>query len=551
MAYQHLNRLRAHLEADLTPTERLVAWLIATELRLDQDPLKDSAFSVSQRRLIEETGASKPTLSRAINRLIELEVITATKSGVSTWAKTYRLEITCPDNCENLNTHNSPTELEFIAGMRHAETQNGELGKFKQHFNSTRANFDNPYKEIYKEKKKTVLETENFSGEMELGFIAEALDLIEKPSSDHETLKGSLSLYPEEVAKAALEAVAKAQLDSPNRVKAYLAQIATKTPKRLLGYVEGAKAVAYAAEKRLKAQEAPEMVSADKYTPKGLLDLQGIAPAITASRVFKYAQEALEREVPNFYPETSKPWLAYLAHEGKLTARRVLVAFEFEEVLKEIVAKYLSPFYRTRTPFRVIFEDRLKVEANDGEGWLENWSSVLSETEQFFYDLRAEKLEELKQNWIAEKGEIRPYEFFSSGAYVAFDLENPKPIKQAEAENRFLEQMNKIFGGWVELCDKQEPLGQPFSIWLAENFTAEDDFKEFLDNYPTRPDSVLNYQPAFAAWLKLRTKGFEHQDILEKAKVYWESVSENLKFAKAPEKWLEQYAANYAEPVSA
>jgi hypothetical protein len=545
MAYQHLNRLRAHLQENLTPTERLTAWVIATELRLDKDPLKDGAFSVSQRRLEIETGASKPTLSRAIARLISLGIFSASKSGVSTWAKTYRLEIACPDDCQNLKNHNTETELAFIAAMRHAESENAELVKFEHQFISTRGNFDNPYKELSKEKKKTDLAPEVSLSDLYLGFIAQALETVEKPSSDHETLKGAIGLRPDEVAQAALEIL---ERNKPGSPRTYLAKIARQTPKRLLDYVEQARAVAYAVEKRQKAQGDPEKVSANKAKPEPLLNLQGIAPAITLYRVQRYSTEAVERECPDFRPGITLPWLYEEAIQGKLKARTAYEAAKFEAWLYGVCGSSLKSAALKDLPFRLIWRNRWEMISNY-QGFLENFEPILTKLEAAQHKAHNEGRAELLAKWKAEGKQ--PFEFYRSRELAEFSEKCPDPITWEEAEKRFLEMANQVLIAEVASAEIYGATGQPFSIWLAENFTAEDDFEEFLENYPTRPSDPSNEKLALKAYLDLRANGVEHETLLAKAGAYWESVATDLRFAKKAENWLAEQLQPQLETASA
>lgn len=534
MAYQHLNRLRAHAAETLTPAERLLAWHFAYSTRT-----RENTYSESNRRLEKTLDLDRRTLQRCLARLVDLGLFERI-DRTGTHAPIYRLLVACPQGCDQLENHN--TKKELLAKNYLVATNTPPLSDKNVA----------PYIEIYKEKKKTGLEPETFLGEMELGFIGKALEAITKPSSDHETLKASLALYPDEVAKAALEILEKAQ---PGSRQAYLAQIAAKTPKRLLSYVEGAKAVAYAVEKRQAAQGNPETIASGIGEQKGTIRAdrnQGIKPTITRARVSEYAQEILEREFPDFCPGISMPWLFAEAANGTLTARTAYEAAKFEEILNHLAKEELTPQARTNLPFRLIFRNGFEVIA-DYSGWLANIQAQLRTDEEVAaYKAREKANLDLAARWEAEKGApIRWLDFFQSPEFAEFDQKHPEPISQALAEARFLEMLNALLRMELKVAETYDDLGQPFDLWLLENYSAEDDFKEFLSNYPTSGERVLNYEKAFTAWKNLRLKGFDHETILAKAGVYWESVSENLKFAKAPENWLADYATLYSEALSA
>ena len=67
MTYHHLNRLEAHGNANqLTPSERLVAWKIASEIRL-----KEGFYSTAQRTLEEDLNIHRRTIRTILARLVD------------------------------------------------------------------------------------------------------------------------------------------------------------------------------------------------------------------------------------------------------------------------------------------------------------------------------------------------------------------------------------------------------------------------------------------------------------------------------------------------
>lgn len=122
MAYQHTNRMLNHWQPkvrqegtsltfgsksrlkSLTPGALAVAQFVATHLNQETN-----CYSISIKKMTSQLGLTKHTIGKALDQLVEWEVFERERARLDK-AYTYRLRISCPEDCERLE-HYTPSEL--------------------------------------------------------------------------------------------------------------------------------------------------------------------------------------------------------------------------------------------------------------------------------------------------------------------------------------------------------------------------------------------------------------------------------------------------------
>jgi hypothetical protein len=509
MTYHHLNRLISHSKAKLTTAERLVAWHFAFQTRA-----KTRTYSESIRRLEASLDLNEKTIRNAAAELVRLGLFERI-DRTGTYAPIYRLIVSCPLNCEDLQDHNTKQELDTLEtlGVPNTPTLN--------------SNQTPPY--IKKRDEEEL-------GAFELGIIGEVLANLKTLNEDQLTLKGFLELKPLEVAKAALEITK--HLDTPKRIRAYLATTVTKTPNSLLTYAEHNKAKLEGAT-RLKKAKAEQTPAAN---------LQGLTPEGNWARVSSYASSIIEGYKPSYLV---KDYLMMTAEKGKLTIREVFLA-KGSEFLIEATA-----FPRMKPEVAKADDGSIWVELDeDGKitvnGWLENWLqgdlTFLYTLEEFRESVaREEALAKLKKIWIEQhpNEDFNPNAFFMDSTTRVMMAGLGKPVAESVKAKRFLEYMTKVLRSFEANAKLgSDTPAETFSAYLNSNFTLEDDFNEWLDFYPERETGshAKNAKKAYPAYLEARRK-IPAQELQNLAAVYWNKLDKK-EFAKNPETFLTELVAD-------
>jgi hypothetical protein len=504
-----LNRFKAHAEAKLTTTARLLAWHFASETRD-----RPNTYSESTRRLGTSLDLNEKTIRKAAAELVDKGLFERV-DRTGTYAPTYRLLVACPLNCEHLLEHNTKRELATLETLPLPNTP-ALSGKKAP-----------PYIEKREEEE---------LGALELGFILEALEKLPSLDTDQLTLKGFLELNPVAIAKAALEITS--HLDSPKRIKAYLSKTISNTPNNLLTYAEHHKATQEGSRRLQKAK-------ADK-TPASMAE--GLTPETNWVRVSSYSSSIVEGYEPSFL---TKNFLLKTAEKGKLTIREVFLAKALEEVIHKKAFPLMKPEVAKPEEGAIYFDldHNGKIET---KGHLENWLQGDLDflyTAQEMKDLaqREQALSKWKQIWLEQhpNEDFNPNAFFMDSTTRTMLAGLPKPISESVKAERFLAALTKTAREFLANAKLGGDLpADTFSDYLNKNFTLENDFNEWLLFFPERETGshYKNRKKAFPAYLEARRK-FSAQDLRSLAGSYSNGLSKK-EFAKHPDTFLNDLVAD-------
>jgi len=520
MTYHHLNRLEAHSNANqLTPSERLVAWKIASEIRL-----KEGFYSTAQRTLEEDLNIHRRNIRRILSRLVdELELFTAQK-GLGIQATKYRLNVVCPLNCEDLEVHNTPSEIRFL---------NAELDKALNSdtpiaFSSGRLN-DLKSVQIAPniEKREEEDSFTNFEEMKLLGLIKKTLEELDTLSVDHLTLKGFTDVRPKQVLAAIRELFETKNLDTWKRQAPYLKRTIQNSPGNLIA----------------KAEEA-NLVEAFLNSPE--MPLESLYTAETGYRA-GHTLERLETFIAT-YSKNSKTdlrsfktiagnYLNQKAKAGTLTEEVLSVAETLFHQLKKAFSFAGLENSFEQLKFSQDFEGRLRIEF-DSPRTLGDLEGLLTEEERQRLKDRNLAITEAKTKFMLEnkvEGEHLPNKFWVSDLYKAIEQQFPHPLSQKDKEQRLesaLDTLEEAANSFMDLSEA-ESAGKAYREFLQENYSWEIDLKEFLDTYPET--NSLN-TPETTKHFLAATKVLSLEEILEKAQRYKNTLGDT--YPKAPQNWL-------------
>ena len=520
MTYHHLNRFIAHTEVKLTPRERLVAWHLAYQTRS-----KTSTFSRAGRSLETDLVMDRRTIQKNLAYLIELGLFTREK-GEARRADIYRLNISCPLGCEDLETHNTPRELKLISAALDEALESNTPEQSAKMSPQTSKGVANRKEEREEEDSSSVQKV--IEGSAELGFILEALATLKTLNADHLTLKGFIELNPSAIAKAALEITSKAGLDTPKRIRTYLSQTALNTPQNLLAYAEATKASLEGNRRLTNApQPAPE-------------DLEGLAPEATWERIKLFAAEAL----PSYAPTTlARNYLEKKAQKGELTDLEINLA----SMLEEAIIKSAFPFMKeavAKAEDGSIYLDLNSEGELEVYGWLQGWLQnvewLYTPEEKGLYNELNYALAVERKAWEEKNPDkdFSPSSFFMSPSVRQVMKLHPEPLTENEKAERFLDHFSNAFRSFGKKYLENNKADKDFNSWLNENFTLEDDFKKWLNFFPEREKGshTKHAKKAYPAYISAR-RSFCAGDLIHLAQRYWNTLT-NLDFAKYPENFL-------------
>jgi len=509
MTFHHLNRLISHSNAKLTTAERLVAWHFAYQTRA-----KTQTYSESIRRLETSLDLNEKTIRNAAAKLVQLGLFDRV-DRTGTYAPIYRFLVPCPLGCEDLEDHNTKQELEVIKtlGVPNTPTLN--------------SNQTPPYIEKREEEE---------LGALELGFILEALTKLPSMNEDQLTLKGFLELNPRAIAEAALEITK--HLDTPKRIKGYLATTVRQTPKHLLTYAEDQQAT-LEGSRRLKKAKAER-------TPASMT--KGLIPEMSWERIRSYASSIVEGYEPSYLVRN---YLEKTAEKGKLTIREVFLANGLEQVIISKAFPLMKPEVAKPEDGSIYFDldQNGKIEAR---GFLENWlqgdlSFLLNPQELKDQWAREELLGRLKKIWLEQhpNEDFNPNAFFMDSTTRVMLAGVPKGISESVKAERFLAALTKTAREFEATATLGGDLpADTFSDYLNNNYTLENDFNEWLSFFPEREPGghTKNAKKAFPAYLEARRK-FSANDLRSFAGTYWNKLDKK-EFAKNPETFLTELVAD-------
>jgi len=591
MSYQHLNRLIAHSqELDLTPSDRLLSWYLAYQART-----KTNTFSNASSTLSKKLGLNRRTIKRSLAYLVDIDLFERIKpeEGNSRQADTYRLKLPCPLNCENLEIHNTASELvaieeslklalaETSPEMRHAPL-NGQFFHL--------SDIQTPHI-VNKEEEEDVLASANWKSKV-LGLINITLKDLKTKSEDHFTLQGFSATRPEAILRAALELVESKKLDNWRRQEPYLRTTIQRSPKNLLGYAEDLDLI----EASLNTPESP--LDALLMKRKALLGELSTARPDDIEKALALEEEivAIERQlrainenpssglnpVQVSYEVGSTPdrvlafWLTTLASylgEGGETDEGWVMEYDLMESLKKKF--YLAEHFLDASAARgtltegVVYgtyealellqvayqfaelEDNFKffmdshgdlaIQFSYNSKTLGTLEALLTEEEKVVLELREEALAQAKLQFREEnniQGEHTPAKFFQSNLYKTANLSHPEPLTQEAKQQRLKETFEKLTEQANDHFDKvaEKKQGNTYGDYLKKLFTWQDDLREFLNAYPKRAEGNQDFKKTATAFLKLR-RHRSLAEIIDAANLYKKSLGET--FPKSAANWLD------------
>jgi hypothetical protein len=520
MTYHHLNRLEAHSNANqLTPSERLVAWKIASEIRL-----KEGFYSTAQRTLEEDLNIHRRNIRRILSRLVDdLELFTAQK-GLGKQATKYRLNVFCPLNCEDLEVHNTPRELKFInAELDKALNSDTPIAISNGRLKSQKSVQIAPNIEKREEEDSFA----DFEEKKLLGLIKKTLAEMETLSADHFTLKGFSTIRPKQVLAAIRELFEAKNLDTWKRQEPYLKRTIQNSPQNLIGKAQEADLI----ETYLNS---PEMPLESLYTAE-----TGYKAGHTPERLETFTATYLSNSKTELrsFNTIAGNYLNQKAKAGTLTEEVLSVAETLFHQLKKAFSFAGIETSFEQLKFSQDYEGKLKVEF-DSPRTLGDLEGLLTEEEKQRLKERNQAITEAKTKFMLEnqvEGEHLPNKFWVSDLYKGIDQQFPHPLTQKDKEQRLesaLEALEEAANSFMDLSEA-ESAGKRYLEFLQENYTWETDLKEFLNTYPET--SSLN-TPETTKHFLAATKVLPLEEILEKAQRYKNTLGDT--YPKAPQNWL-------------
>jgi len=520
MTYHHLNRLEAHSTANqLTPSERLAAWKIASEIRL-----KEGFYSTAQRTLEEDLNIHRRNIRRILSRLVdELELFTAQK-GTGKQATKYRLNVFCPLNCEDLEVHNTPRELKLItAELDKAINRDTPIAISSGRLESQKSVQIAP--NIEKREEEDVFS--DFEEKKLLGLIKKTLEEVETLTADHLTLKGFSAIRPKQVLVAIRELFEAKGLDTWKRQEPYLKRTIQNSPQNLIGKAQEADLI----ETYLNS---PEMPAESLYTAE-----TGYRAGHTLERLETFIATYLGNPKTDLrlFKTIAGNYLNQKAKAGTLTEEVLSVAETLFHQLKKAFSFAGLENSFEQLKFSQDFEGRLRVEF-DSPRTLGDLEGLLTEEERQRLKERNLAITEAKTKFMLEnqvEGEHLPNKFWVSDLYKATEQQFPHPLSQKDKEQRLesaLDTLEEAANSFMDLSEA-ESAGKRYLEFLQERYSWETDFKEFLNAYPET--NSLNTPEATKHFLAA-TKVLSFEEILEKAHRYKNTLGDT--YPKAPQNWL-------------
>jgi DNA-binding Lrp family transcriptional regulator len=529
MTYHHYNRLLDHYSGKLTPSERLIALYLSQAIRE-----KTNLYSESVRRICQHLDLSEAGVKRSLKNLEEAGVFKVEKSYLATYARSYQLAVSCPEECLHLEDHNTKREL---ANLDLNATRRIKL-------NPPSYQIEPPYIETLKEEEEIVY----LEGEEELGLLVQILKEGSLDLTGQQLLEAT-ETHPRQLAKALVQITKKANLDSSKRKRTYLERIVKTTPQTLLKTLEETKALEIGKQLLTGSQErAFEIVNGKQRTKTNQLPR-----AHTNKRLHLWlAKNGYSNLEESHYIERQ-------AIEGKLTPDHLIVN---DEILKALNDN-LYGFFKTTGTIKD-WRDYFYLSASDEDlrpelrprtqywaaeiGFLTEISSVVPELitaeETPAYDLREAKLLELKRSWLEANPDKEIQDFRRSVEMGIFFKENPPVLSTEEFAKRYLAKINFVLGTIPDFSYFSG--GQHYQAWLEESFTWEDDLRDVLDQIPARLEGHNAHLAKFEeAYLEVRAKASQVAVLNVLTDFGQRSKPAPSQYALSPDKYLRQELASF------
>jgi hypothetical protein len=519
MTYHDKNRLTAHTaELKLTATQLAVAKELADSLKL-----KNGTIQLPASYLAKQTGRTEKTTQLAIRALLELGIFTATRA-TSHKARTYELAISCPQGCLHLEAHNSPIRLKRLA-IRAREAQKLTGNSYPQEAQLT-GNFDQ-------------LTGNHYLTNRDIDIDDIELQLSKCIAIAKELLNDLGKLNPKQLKL-------KSWLDgNPGSVEARIRQLASKSQVRdlskwLLAIIENNTETLYRhLEQNLKTPK--QALKEQKQTATIYKELPGTT-RLTKSRLERYCLDIAGLQIT---PVSSN----YLMKRGaNLSSKDLELVKYFEAIANHPNITQIDPNQRLQLE---LIDGEITASYLDLDGTSFNFE-LLSEQEiiswgiltasELELHLEAEKLEqEIFANYLeANPEKTRPKAYVDLQPELQAIRANYPRISPQEARKRYSKVFSEFINNFYQGLPEQ-PIAE-LDTWLNANYTQLDDYRELLEHYPEKPESITWSEPAgFTAYLEALGKGYTWQRLARAMDSYRESLGST--WAKAPNTWLNNLVA--------
>jgi hypothetical protein len=534
MTYHDKNRLTAHLgDLKLTATQLAVAKELADSLKL-----KNGSIQLPASYLAKTIGRTEKTTQLAIRALLELGLFTATRA-TSHKARTYELEISCPQGCLHLEAHNSPIRLKRLA-IRAREAQKltgnlatqeaqltgnsypqatqltGNLGQLTgNHYLTNRdIDIDDIEKQLFRS----------------IEITKELLNDLGELTAKQLKLKTWLEKDP-----IGLEAQIR-QVATANKVEnleSYLKAIIANNPDKLYRNLEQS------------VKTSKQALKEQKQTATIYKDLPG-SDRLTESRLAKYCLDNFGLKIT---PVSSK---LLMKRGAGISSKDIELAKYFEAIASHPNITQIDPNQHLQLE---LIDNQITASYLDTDGTSFNWELLtpqeiiswgILEASELELHLEAERQEkELINNYLeANPGQSYPKALFALQAELAEIRSNYPRISPQEARKRYTQGFSEFITAFY-LGLPEQPI-KNLDTWLKENYTQLDDYQELMEHYPENTSQYTwSDNQGLPNYLEALEQGLTWEKLASSMDYYRES--KGTTYAKAPNTWIKEQIDRYQQ----
>jgi hypothetical protein len=530
MTYHDKNRLTAHTaHLKLTATQLAVAKELADSLKL-----KNGTIQLPASYLARQTGRTEKTTQLAIRALLELGIFTATRASSHT-ARIYELTISCPDNCPNLEAHNSPIRLKRLA-IRASEAQKLTGNSYPQEAQLT-GNLDQLTGNHYLTNRDIDIDDIELQLSKTISTISELLNNLGELNNKQTKLQTWLVSNPGSV-EARVRFLANKNGQVRDLAKWLLAIINTN-PDTLYRHLEQ------------EIKTTRQAIKQQQQTATIYSEIPGTT-RLNKTRLERYCLDVFGLKITSV---SSK----FLLNQGlAITWRDLQLASYFENVANHENITKIDPNQRLQLE---LIDNKITASYLDTDSVSFSFEKLtdqeiitwgISTASELELHLEAEKLEqELIANYLeAQPDKTRAKAYFDLQPEIQAIRTNYPRISPQEARKRytqvFSQFLDKLYQGLPEQPIGEQPI-ELLTTWLPANYTQEHDYQELLaDHYPEQPQGqTWNYQAGLNAYLEAINQGLTWNYLAKAMTSYKESLGST--WAKAPNTWLNNQMDYYKQ----
>ena len=530
MTYHDKNRLTAHTaHLKLTATQLAVAKELADSLKL-----KNGTIQLPASYLARQTGRTEKTTQLAIRALLELGIFTATRASSHT-ARIYELTISCPDNCPNLEAHNSPIRLKRLA-IRASEAQKLTGNSYPQEAQLT-GNLDQLTGNHYLTNRDIDIDDIELQLSKTISTISELLNNLGELNNKQTKLQTWIISNP-----GSVEARVRFLANKNGQVKdlaKWLLAIINNNPDTLYRHLEQ------------EIKTTRQAIKQQKQTATIYSEIPGTT-RLNKTRLERYCLDVFGLQIT---PVSSK----FLLNQGlAITWRDLQLASYFESVANHENITKIDPNQRLQLE---LIDNKITASYLDTDSVSFSFEQLtdqeiitwgISTASELELHLEAEKLEqELIANYLeAHPDKTRAKAYFDLQPEIQAIRSKYPRISPQEARKRytqvFSQLLNELYQGLPEQPIGEQPI-ELLTTWLPANYTQEHDYQELLaDYYPEQPQGQSwNYQAGLNAYLEAINQGLTWNYLARAMASYKESLGST--WAKAPNTWLNNQMDHYKQ----